>query len=88
VTHHAAPDFWQCYRALPLEVRTLADKAFVLLKADPTHPSLHFKKAGRFWSARVGLHNRALGIEVDDGVLWFWIGSHAQLEAMLNMIDS
>jgi hypothetical protein len=26
---------------------------------------------------RVGLRYRALAVEVDDGCLWFWIGSHA-----------
>jgi hypothetical protein len=80
VNHHASPDFWVCYRALPVSVQRLADKAFDLLKADPRHPSLHFKKVGRFWSARVGLHHRAAGVETSDGVLWFWIGSHAEYD--------
>ena len=53
--HYAAPDFWTCYRALPLDIQGLADRAFAQLKADPHHPSLHFKKAGAFWSSRVGL---------------------------------
>jgi hypothetical protein len=77
VKHHASPDFWALYRMLPREVRELADKNFELLKADPRHPSLHFKRVGRFYSARVGLAYRALSVEVEDGCLWFWIGSHA-----------
>ena len=76
--HHAAPDFWSSYRALPANIQTLADRPFALLTADPYHPSLHFKKADIFWSARGGLHYRALGIEARDGVLWFWIGTHAE----------
>jgi hypothetical protein len=80
VIHHAAPDFWICYHALPAEIKKLADRAFAQLKADPHYPSLHFKKTGSFWSARVGLHHRALGLEVRDGVLWFWIGTHAQYD--------
>jgi len=47
VIHHAAPDFWSSYRALPANIQTLAGRAFALLKADPHHPSLHFKKADR-----------------------------------------
>jgi hypothetical protein len=39
---------------LPSEVRALADQAYARLKQDSRHPSLHFKKVGRFWSARVG----------------------------------
>ncbi|MCG8586310.1 MAG: hypothetical protein MI757_16505 [Pirellulales bacterium] len=73
--HYASPDFWQCYNALPESVQRLADKNFSLLQDDPTHPSLQFKKVGRFRSARVGLHYRALAVEVDDGILWFWIVS-------------
>jgi hypothetical protein len=69
--HHASPDFWACYNALPAPIREQADRAFELLKADPKHPSLHFKQAGRFWSARVGLQYRALGVEAPDGIVWF-----------------
>ena len=82
--HHASPDYWRCYRALPLKIQLLADKALLLLKADTGHPSLHFKKAGNFLSVRVGLHYRALGVEVVDGVLWFWIGSHADYDRLLS----
>lgn len=80
--HHAAPDFWISYRALPANIRTLADRAFSLLKANPHHPSLHFKKADSFWSVRVGLHYRALGVGVWGGVLWFWIGTHADYDRL------
>jgi len=80
VNHHASPDFWDSYRALPAPVQRLADKAFDLLRADPRHPSLHFKKVGRFWSARVGLDHRAVAVEASDGLLWLWIGSHAEYD--------
>jgi hypothetical protein len=32
------------YRALPADIRALADKNFALLKSDPRHPSLHLKR--------------------------------------------
>ena len=83
MNHHASPDFWAHYRALPAPVQELADKAFDLLKADPKHPSLHFKKVGRFWSARVGLHHRAVAVEAPDGIVWFWIGTHAQYDKLV-----
>jgi hypothetical protein len=81
--HFAGPAFWECYRKLPTHIRALADKNYALLKEDPRHPSLHFKKVGHFWSVRVGAHYRALAVEVDDGLLWFWIGSHADYDAMI-----
>jgi hypothetical protein len=45
--------------------------------------SLQLKKVGRLWSVRVGSRYRALAVEVDAGLLWFWIGSHADYDAMI-----
>ena len=81
--HLASPKFWAAYRALPQPVRALADKNFALLKADPDHPSLHFKRVGQFFSVRVGLRYRALALPVDEGMLWFWIGTHADYDTLL-----
>ena len=61
----------------------LARKNYELLREDRRHPSLHFKKVGGNWSVRVGLGYRALGTGVEDGVLWFWIGSHAQYDRLI-----
>jgi hypothetical protein len=63
-------------------VQTLADQAYERLKQDPRYPSLQFKKVGRFWSARVGGHYRALAVEAPDGFVWFWIGSHADYDRL------
>jgi hypothetical protein len=54
-----------------------------LLEAGPNHPSLHLKKAGKYWSARVGIKYRVLGVDVDKGVLWFWIGTHAEYDKIV-----
>jgi len=61
----------------------LADACYDLLKANPSHPSLHFKKIGRYRAVRVGLHYRALAVEVPEGLLWFWVGSHAEYDKIL-----
>lgn len=81
--HFASSQFWECYERLPEEVRKLADKNFELLKSNPRHPSLHFKKVGAFRSARVGLAYRALATEVEDGLVWFWIGTHADYDELI-----
>jgi len=62
---------------LPAHIRRLADRNFGLLKENPRHPSLQFKKVGRFWSVRIGDHYRALATEVDGNMRWHWIGSHS-----------
>ena len=69
MNHFATPDFWELYNALPHEVRELADRNFALLKENSAHPSLHFRQVGRFWSARVGIHYRALAVEREEGFL-------------------
>ena len=58
--------------------------ASILLKVNPQHPSLRFKRVGRLRSARVGMHYRALGVDVSDGVLWFWIGTHADYDTLIS----
>lgn len=83
MTHRATSRFWRCYHALPAAVQELADRSFALLKADSGHSSLHFKKIGQLWSARVGLHYRALAIEVGDDLAWFWIGSHSEYDRLI-----
>ena len=87
MTHHTLPRFWKHYEALPDEVRLLADRQFERLKADPYHPSLHFKKVGKrkqLWSVRVGLNYRALGLDKPEGVVWVWIGTHAVYDRLLS----
>jgi hypothetical protein len=81
--HHASTKFWNLYNALPLEVRAVADKNFELLQANPQHPSLHFKRIDKLWSVRAGMHYRALGMDVDDGIMWIWIGTHAEYDKII-----
>lgn len=86
--HRAATDFWQQYHALPEEIRARADKQFSLLRMNPQHPSLQFKKVGdrrglEIWSVRVTLNYRALAIKREDGYLWFWIGDHKAYEVLI-----
>jgi hypothetical protein len=81
--HFASPAFWEAYARLPDDVRALADKNYALLKQNPRHPSLNFKKVGRFWSVRVGLRYRALAVDSDHGPVWFWIGTHADYDAVI-----
>jgi len=80
--HFANAPFWNCYNALPENVRSLADKNFSLLKKNPRHPSLYFKQVERYWSVRVGIHHRALAVQVEHDLVWFWIGSHAEYDRL------
>jgi len=70
---------------LPSEIQKLARRNYALLKQNPVHPSLHFKPvlSGKFRSIRVGLHYRALGIPVPEGIQWFWVGTHTEYDRLL-----
>jgi mRNA-degrading endonuclease RelE of RelBE toxin-antitoxin system len=86
MNHFTLPSFWQHYQQLPKQVQELADKNYALLTADPHHPSLRFKKVGKkkqLWSVRVGDHYRALGLDKNEGVVWFWIGTHSEYDKYL-----
>jgi hypothetical protein len=83
LNHFTVPDFWKAYEALPFEIQQLADKNFELLKSNPRHPSLHFKRIGKFRSVRVGQKYRSLAVEIEEGLLWFWIGDHEEYDKLI-----
>lgn len=83
MNHRATPRFWTCYQKLPPAIRDLADANFALLKENPRHPSLHFKKINRVWCVRVGRKYRALAIENEACLIWFWIGTHAEYDKLV-----
>ncbi|MFH1901699.1 MAG: hypothetical protein ABIK26_05570 [Candidatus Omnitrophota bacterium] len=85
--HFANPSFWVCYKQLPASVQNLADKNFELLKTNPKHPSLHFKKVGRYRSVRVGRKYRSIGVEIDKNLIWFWIGTHPEYDRLLRQLS-
>ena len=82
--HFTTKRFWKSYENLPIAIQRIADQNYELLKADPSHPSLRLKKVGQYWAVRVGKGYRALGIEVKDGISWFWIGTHAEYDKLIN----
>jgi hypothetical protein len=81
--HFASPLFWETYGVLPQSIQDLADKNFKLLKENSNHPSLHLKKVGKYWSVRVGRKYRAVAVEMQAGLLWFWIGVHAEYDKII-----
>lgn len=81
--YRTTPQFWERFYALSEPIQRLARKNFELLKANPSHPSLHFKKVGQYWSARVGLSHRALAVEDGTDLIWVWIGSHDEYDRLI-----
>jgi hypothetical protein len=82
--HRATPSFWKLYNNLPSDVQSVADKNYALLKANPKHPSLHFKNVKRdMWSIRVGIGYRAVAFPDEGGFAWVWIGTHESYDKLL-----
>ena len=81
--HRTTARFWACLTGLPESVQQVAQENFALLKVNPRHPSLQFKKVGKFWSARAGLHHRALAVEDGRDFIWVWIGPHDEYERLI-----
>jgi hypothetical protein len=86
VNSYGTRRFWTAYRELPVEIRELARKAYVLFRNNPAHPGLNFKKihaSQPVYSVRVARGYRALGLLEDDEVTWFWIGTHAEYDRLI-----
>ena len=81
--HFTSPLFWQSNSKLPPHIQNLAIVSFNKLKNQSRYPSLHLKKTGRYWSVRIGKKHRALAVEIDLGLLWFWIGTHADYDQLI-----
>lgn len=83
MANHINRHFRDRMRALPTRIRAEARSCYKLFKQDSQHPSLQLKRVGSYWSVRIGRSYRALAIEVDDGLLWFWIGPHEEYDRLL-----
>jgi len=75
LNHFTTSSFWTMYYQLPKKIQNLADKNYALLKENPRHPSLHFKKIDDLWSVRVSKQFRALGFEEPEGIVLDWLSS-------------
>ena len=82
----ATPKFWRFYGHLPRGMQQRARKAYRLWQANPSHPSLRFKRVDDqepIYSVRITEDYRALGILEGDTVIWYWIGSHDEYQRLL-----
>jgi len=81
--HRTTGRFWNRFANLPEAVQVIARKDFELLKDNPSHPSLHFKKVGKPWSVRVGINHRALAVQDGADFIWMWIGPHEEYRRLI-----
>lgn len=85
----ATKRFWDCFDALPSDVRTRARRTFETWQKTPNYPALRFRRVHlrrEIYSVRIGLGWRALGVMQDDVIIWFWIGSHADYDHLISRL--
>jgi len=81
--------FRRLFASLPPQVQRQAKQAYRLFRKNATYPGLHFKRVfsdPAMYSARVGLGYRAVGVLDGDEITWFWIGSHADYDRLLDSL--
>lgn len=81
--------FRNLYADLPPQVRQQGRTAYKQFKEDPWHPSLRFKLVHPnlpIYSARVSKNYRAVGVRNESGIIWFWIGTHADYDKLLSQL--
>lgn len=74
--HILNEDFWGFCAKLPRDVQRRIPQKFELLRQNPRHPSLHFKKVGDHWSIRICKGYRAVARRENNTFVWFWAGKH------------
>jgi hypothetical protein len=79
--------FRKAFAALPESVQEQARLAYRRFQENPNHPGLRFKpihSTDPVYSVRIGKGFRAVGTLEEDVMIWFWIGSHADYDALLS----
>lgn len=85
MTSRTTARFWDCLRKLPADVQRQANEKYDLWTRDPFHSSLQFKEIwSGLWSVRINLNYRALARRRGELVVWFWIGTHAEYDRLIN----
>ena len=79
--------FRLAFARLPKNQQEATRQAYKQLKKDMAHPSLHFKLIrNNIYSARVSIKYRALAVKQDDTYVWFWVGSHADYDQLIDSL--
>jgi hypothetical protein len=90
VTSHRTERFRKSFQQLPPAVQRKARATYRLWLKDPWNPLLHFKQVHErepVYSVRIDIGWRALGVRKDEVVIWFWIGSHADYDKLLEQMN-
>lgn len=74
VRHSRTDHFMVCCRQLPPAIRDHAEKRLETINDNLPAPALHLQKNGVIWTMNFGARYRALGLDDNGRILWYWIG--------------
>ena len=83
---HITAKFRKAFAELPADVQKQARQAYRLFRENPQHPSLRFKSihpSRPIYSVRISMDYRAIGIRNGSDMIWYWIGSHAEYDKLI-----
>ena len=83
---HTTEQFRKLLAQLPKEIQKQAKEAYLQFEKDPYHPGLRFKRVHSkrpVYAVRISRDYRALGVQRDNEIIWFWIGSHSDYDKIL-----
>ena len=86
---HTTERFRKAFADLPLSIQRQAKEAYKQFQKNPFHPGLRFKRVHStkpIYSLRIDANYRALGIQDDHEMMWFWIGSHDKYMKLLSRL--
>ncbi len=81
MNHVISPQFAVLVKNLPARTRKELDHAFSVLKEYPNHPLLRLVKVEGHWSMRIGGTFRAVAVEHNGTIIWYWIGRYHHFTA-------
>ena len=86
---HTTEHLRKLYGNLPKQIRKQAMEAYSQFKRDSYYPGLHFKRVHSsrpIYSVRITKDYRAVGIQQNNEIIWFWIGSHSDYDKLLKQL--
>ncbi len=86
---HTTARFRKAFADLPSKIQRQAKDAYKQFKQDPFYPSLNFKRVhstNPIHSVRINVEYRAVGMQHENEMIWFWIGSHDDYMKLLSRL--
>ena len=86
---HTTERFRKAFAALPPQIQQQAKEAYRQFQDDPFYPSLRFKRIHStrpVYSVRINVDYRAVGIQSENEIVWFWTGAHDDYMKLLSRL--